>query len=164
MDVEEFNRLAPDAAASVVRPCAAIGSWVDQLVAGRPYTDVDELVGVADLAARSWSRDEVDEALTDHPRIGAKHRGLGTSAAMSARDQRAIDPMDADLLVRLSEGNRAYEERFGRIFLIRARGLTSQQILDALEERMHNDPDTEDAVVADQLREIAILRLREVLA
>lgn len=163
MDIEEFNRLAPDAAARVVRPCAAVGSWVEQIVAGRPYAGFGEVLATADLAARTWSRSDVDEALADHPRIGSAHDGAGPSASMSARDQQGVDPADTDLQSRLAAGNRAYEEQFGRIFLIRARGRSAEQILDSLEQRLGHDPATEDAVVAGQLREIALLRLGEVL-
>ena len=59
----------------------------------------------------------------------------------------------------LASGNADYERRFGRIFLIRAAGRSPEQILAALNERLANDDATEDAVVAGQLREIALLRL-----
>ena len=45
------------------------------------------------------------------------------------------------------------------MFLIRAAGRTPEEILDQLSTRMDNDPGTEQAVVADQLRQIALLRL-----
>jgi 2-oxo-4-hydroxy-4-carboxy-5-ureidoimidazoline decarboxylase len=63
----------------------------------------------------------------------------------------------------LLEGNRAYEERFGRVFLICATGLSGEQVLDGLTERLGNDDEAEAAVVADELRKIAVLRLRKVL-
>lgn len=70
---------------------------------------------------------------------------------------------DADVQSRLVDGNRAYEKRFGHVFLIRAAGRSSEEILAALEERLTNDPETEKAVMADQLRQIAVLRLQGVL-
>ena len=60
----------------------------------------------------------------------------------------------------LAEGNRAYEERFGRVFLIRAAGRSAAEILDALTERLAHTPAEEEPVVAEQLREIAVLRLK----
>ena len=65
---------------------------------------------------------------------------------------------------RLRAGNEAYEERFGRVFLIRAAGRSAEEILAALESRLSNDEDTEQAIVADQLREIALLRLAGAVA
>ena len=60
----------------------------------------------------------------------------------------------------LAAGNRAYEEKFGRVFLIRAAGRSAQQILDALTARLDHSPAEEEPVVAEQLREIAVLRLK----
>jgi 2-oxo-4-hydroxy-4-carboxy-5-ureidoimidazoline decarboxylase len=49
------------------------------------------------------------------------------------------------------------------VFLICATGLDGDQILRALRERLENDDVTESAIVADELRKIALLRLRKAL-
>lgn len=85
-------------------------------------------------------------------------------AAHSRREQSGVDTSDADVAERLRAGNRAYEERFGHVFLIRAAGRSAAEILSALDERLGNDPATERRVVAEQLREIAVLRLEKELA
>jgi 2-oxo-4-hydroxy-4-carboxy-5-ureidoimidazoline decarboxylase len=59
----------------------------------------------------------------------------------------------------IADGNAAYEERFGRVFLIRAAGRTPEQMRAELERRLGNDDETEAAEALDQLREIALLRL-----
>jgi 2-oxo-4-hydroxy-4-carboxy-5-ureidoimidazoline decarboxylase len=64
----------------------------------------------------------------------------------------------------LASGNRAYEEKFGRVFLIRAAGRTAPEILAALNERLAHTAAQEDAIVAQQLREIALLRLEGVIS
>lgn len=64
----------------------------------------------------------------------------------------------------IATGNAAYERRFGRVFLIRAAGRSPEQILAALTARLGNDDATEDAVVAGELREIALLRLEQAVA
>lgn len=79
---------------------------------------------------------------------------------MSRSEQSGVDPSDATVQQALREGNLAYEERFGRVFLIRAAGRSAEKILSTLQQRLHNDPDAEDRIVAEQLREIALLRLR----
>ena len=71
---------------------------------------------------------------------------------------------DTDTQDALVEGNRAYEEKFNRVFLICASGLSGEQILTSLRARLDNDPATETAVVADELRKIALLRLERLLA
>jgi 2-oxo-4-hydroxy-4-carboxy-5-ureidoimidazoline decarboxylase len=160
VQLEEFNAMPPAAAATAVRPCVDIDSWVDALVAGRPYAGLDALVDLADARARGWSGIEVEKALADHPRIGERHQGSGASAAMSSSEQAGVDPRDAEVQERLAAGNAAYEERFDRIYLVRAAGRSADEILGLLEERLDNDPETELAVTAGQLREIAVLRLK----
>ncbi len=60
----------------------------------------------------------------------------------------------------IAAGNAAYEERFGRVFLIRAAGRSPEQILAELRRRLGNDDDAEAREALGQLAEIAILRLR----
>ncbi|ABL80660.1 MULTISPECIES: 2-oxo-4-hydroxy-4-carboxy-5-ureidoimidazoline decarboxylase [unclassified Nocardioides] len=158
MRVEEFNALPPHEAADTVRPCADVDSWIEALVAGRPYDGVAGLIALADAQARTWTGAEVEHALADHPRIGERPSADGASAAMSRREQGGV-AIDSVLRERLRRGNAAYEERFGRVFLVRAAGRDAEEILALLEQRLANDPETELAVTADQLREIALLRL-----
>ena len=164
MELQELNAMDVAAASEVLRPCVDIDSWVEALVAGRPYADVGALLAVADTQARSWTAAEVEAALADHPRIGERHAGEGTSAAMSGREQSGVDPHDAEVQRRLAEGNAAYEERFDRIYLVRAAGRSAEEILALLEGRLGNDSDTELEVTAGQLREIALLRLDGLLS
>ena len=101
---------------------------------------------------------ELEAALAHHPRIGEQADGGSTEAALSRSEQASL-AIDDDVQRQLAEGNRAYEQRFGRVFLIRAAGRSSTEILDKLQTRLGNSPDTEDEVVADQLRQIALIRL-----
>jgi 2-oxo-4-hydroxy-4-carboxy-5-ureidoimidazoline decarboxylase len=160
----EFNAMPAAEAAGLVRPCADIGSWVDAVVAARPYADLESLLDHADARAREWSDVEVERALADHPRIGERPRGTGRSARLSRDEQAGVDGQDTGLRERLAAGNATYEERFGRIFLVRAAGRSTEEILALLEERLDNDPQTELAVTAGQLREIAVLRLKGLFA
>ncbi|MCR1984485.1 OHCU decarboxylase, partial [Cellulosimicrobium cellulans] len=73
------------------------------------------------------------------------------------------DTSDDDVARRLVEGNRAYEQRFGHVFLVRAAGRSAEEILEQLTERLGNDAETERANAARNLREIAALRLKGML-
>ena len=66
----------------------------------------------------------------------------------------------ADVAARIAAGNAAYEERFGRVFLIRAAGRSPEEMLAELERRLGNDDETEAREAIEQLRQIALLRLR----
>ena len=58
-------------------------------------------------------------------------------------------------------GNRAYEERFGYIYIVCATGKTAAEMLAILESRLSNDPETELPVAAEQQRQITRLRLEK---
>lgn len=135
--------------------CLAVPRWADEVVAGAPYDDRASLLAVADLAARSLSDAELAQALAGHPRIGER------GGAQSQREQSGVDPSAGDTVARLAAGNRAYEERFDRVFLIRAAGRDAEAILAELDRRLTNDDDTERDETVDNLREIALLRLAQ---
>jgi 2-oxo-4-hydroxy-4-carboxy-5-ureidoimidazoline decarboxylase len=165
MELDTFNQAPADEVGGLLAACCDVPSWVDAVRAGRPYPDVDAAVALADEAARRFSRADVDRALAAHPRIGERAAGDGTAAGWSRQEQGGLDNTDTGDATRdaLATGNRAYEDRFGRVFLICASGLGAEQILTALQTRLGNDEDTEAAVVADELRKIAVLRLRKAL-
>lgn len=162
MTLDELNAAAVEELRPQLLACADVPAWADALLAGRPYADRGELEATADEAARAFSLADVDRALAAHPRIGERAAGSGTDAAWSRAEQAAVS-RDSETERQLAEGNHAYEERFGRVFLICATGLSAEEILAALQTRLGHDEMTEQAVVADELRKIALLRLGKVL-
>lgn len=160
--LDGFNALPEREARERLASCLPVPRWVDAVLAGRPYAGWPALEERAAGAAAQLSDEELAAALARHPRIGERARGGEHDAAFSAREQAGVDPLDADVARRLAEGNRAYTERFGRVFLIRAAGRSSSQILAELERRLGNDDPAERTETVTQLREIALLRLRQV--
>lgn len=160
MLLDEFNTADAEAAASVVGVWAAIPAWVDAVVAGRPYGAVDALAAHAAALAATWTPADLDAALAHHPRIGQRPAGAGAEAAASRREQAAMTGAGTDVTDAIAEGNIAYEERFGRVFLIRAAGRTPSELLAELTRRLDNDDETEASEALGQLAEIALLRLR----
>jgi OHCU decarboxylase len=147
----------------VLASCCASSAWVGRMAGGRPYTGVDALLGASDTAVRELDRDDLAEALSAHPRIGQRAAGASAEATWSRQEQAGVGGAAGEVRAGLEEGNRAYEERFGRVFLIRASGRSAEEILAALGERLGNDPDTEWDVVAEELREITRLRVERLV-
>ncbi|WP_309600774.1 2-oxo-4-hydroxy-4-carboxy-5-ureidoimidazoline decarboxylase, partial [Klebsiella pneumoniae] len=75
------------------------------------------------------------------------------------QEQGSVDDRDAALAQALKEGNARYEARFGRVFLIRAKGRSGDEILAALSRRLQNSERAEVEDALAQLREITLLRL-----
>jgi 2-oxo-4-hydroxy-4-carboxy-5-ureidoimidazoline decarboxylase len=137
--------------------CLSVPRWADDVLAGEPYADRAAAVARADEAARALTDEELDQALSGHPRIGER------GGSQSQREQAGVDPAAGDTAARLAAGNAAYEERFGRVFLIRAAGRDAEAILAELDRRLGNDDATERAETVDNLRQIALLRLEALL-
>ena len=137
----------------VLLSCLSVPRWADDVLAGQPYADKQALLDAADAAAGALTDEELDQALAGHPRIGER------GGEQYQREQSGVYPTQGDTAARLQAGNVAYEERFGRVFLIRAAGRTAEGILIELDRRLHNDDETERAETVDNLRQIALLRL-----
>ncbi len=163
MQLDEFNGADAAAAAGVVRVWADVPGWVDAVVAGRPYATVDDLAAYAGALAAHWAPADLDRALAHHPRIGGRVQGDGAEAHASRREQASMATADDDLTAAMAAGNAAYEERFGRVFLIRAAGRAPAEMLAELERRLQNTPDAETREATAQLAEIALLRLRDTI-
>jgi OHCU decarboxylase len=163
VDLQEFNSTPADQLRPLLAACCDVPRWVDGVLAGRPYGDAAKLNQVADEALRELDDSEVDRALAAHPRIGDRAEGAGTEAAWSRNEQAGVGD-DPDIRVALGAGNREYEQRFGRVFLICATGLSAQEMLTSLRQRLTHDDVTEAAVVHEELRKIALLRLAKVVA
>jgi 2-oxo-4-hydroxy-4-carboxy-5-ureidoimidazoline decarboxylase len=158
-----LNALADDAAASALGACCACTAWVRAMVAGRPYPDRATLVasGLAELARLDWSG--VREALDAHPRIGERVAGSGTEAAWSRQEQSGVDAATGQTRAALAEANRAYEQRFGHVFLIYATGRSDTEMLAAARARLANSDEAEQDVVRAELGRIVALRLERVM-
>jgi 2-oxo-4-hydroxy-4-carboxy-5-ureidoimidazoline decarboxylase len=160
MRLDEFNASEPADAASVVSVWAAIPEWVDRLVADRPYPSVEALAQHATERATRWTSADLDAALAHHPRIGQRVSGSSAEATASRGEQASMSSATDAVADAIAQGNAAYEQRFGRVFLIRAAGRSPREILDHLDRRLRNDETAETAEATAQLAEIALLRLR----
>ncbi|WP_431957779.1 2-oxo-4-hydroxy-4-carboxy-5-ureidoimidazoline decarboxylase [Nocardia lijiangensis] len=153
-----FNALSEAAATEALLACCASPAWARGVLAERPYSSVERLFGTADNVLAALSEGDIDRALAGHPRIGDR-----TDSAASAREQsRVVDATDA-VRAALAEGNRAYERRFGHLYLVCATGRSGAELLDLLTTRLHNEPATERAVMRTELAKINRIRLRRLL-
>jgi 2-oxo-4-hydroxy-4-carboxy-5-ureidoimidazoline decarboxylase len=158
-----FNALPPDDAEQRLMTCLGVRRWAREVAAGRPYASGEDLVARATRAADSLTDLELDAALAGHPRIGEQASAPEHQADFSEREQSGVDPTDAAVAADLLAGNAAYEARFDRVFIIRAAGRSAGEILSELRRRLQNDDASERVETVTQLREIAVLRLKEML-
>jgi 2-oxo-4-hydroxy-4-carboxy-5-ureidoimidazoline decarboxylase len=159
MHLEQFNAAGRTEAAAFLRPCLDIQRWIDELADARPYSSPDALLAAGRGAANPFTPAEIEAALAHHPRIGERAQGDSAEARLSQSEQAGLGVADAAVAEALADGNRAYEEKFGQVFLIRAAGRSREEILAALNTRLAHTPEAEQSIIGQQLREIAVLRL-----
>ena len=154
-----FNAAASEAAERDVLACCASGTFAKAIAGGRPYRDPAALQHAVDAEFTALSWEDIVESMNAHPRIGERTAAAGWSAAEQSGAAAASDEVRRDL----AEGNVAYEERFGHLFLICASGLSGPEMLNQLRARLRNDHDAERAVVRAELRKITKLRMEKLL-
>jgi 2-oxo-4-hydroxy-4-carboxy-5-ureidoimidazoline decarboxylase len=162
--VEVFNALPAERLEAELLACCAAPAWAAAVAAKRPFADRAGVLAAADAASGGLTWPEVLQGLSAHPRIGERATGDSQEAAWSRAEQSAAAQTADDVTrAELVAANRAYEERFGHVFLIFASGRSQAEILAAARERLGNDEAVERAVVTGELGRIARLRLERVL-
>lgn len=159
--LKQFNESDAQQALRWIAHCVAIPDWQQQIIAQRPYASLAQLQAAALTASELWGKQELDLALTAHPRIGERPEGRGSEASASRDEQSAVQEAEQVLKQLIAQGNQQYEQRFQRVFLIRAKGRSPEEIVDSLQQRLSNSDNQEVLVSLQQLREITLLRLQE---
>ncbi|CAM4369071.1 2-oxo-4-hydroxy-4-carboxy-5-ureidoimidazoline decarboxylase [Nocardia ninae] len=154
-----FHALPAHAATEALLTCCSSPEWARALVAARPYPSVDTLLDTADAVLAELPESEIDRALAGHPRIGER-----PDTAASAREQAGVATAADAVRSALAAGNRAYEARFGHLYLVCASGRSGSELLAILEDRLGNDAETERRVMRTELAKINRIRLRALLA
>jgi 2-oxo-4-hydroxy-4-carboxy-5-ureidoimidazoline decarboxylase len=147
----------PDAERDLARCCAS-RSFTAAIAAGRPYASVEALNAAVDAAFAALDWADIAEALAAHPRIGEPGR-----SGWSRAEQAGAAGADPAVVRALADGNRAYEQRFGHVFLICATGLSAAQMLASLEERLTHDLVAERRTVREEIKKITQLRIAKLV-
>ena len=159
MSRSQFRRLMLD--------CCGSRRWAEHLTAGRPYPNEAALYEHADRAWSELGQKDWLEAFQHHPPIGGQRtsaKQASKASRWSAKEQSTALTAAPEVLSALARENRAYAKNFGFVFLICATAKTSEEILQALRQRMPNDPATELRIAAEEQRKIMRLRLEKVLS
>lgn len=149
-----LNALPEEQARAALARCCGAARWVAAVLAARPFTSDTTLLDTAERAWWGLGREDWLQAFAQHPRIGGR-----TADQWSRREQAGVDAATAATRMGLAEGNRAYEERFGHVFLICAAGRAAEELLGELHRRLANDPATELRIAAGEQAKIIQLRL-----
>jgi allantoicase len=164
--LDRFNRLPRQRALKALLDCCGSKKWAQQMAGHRPFAGESELFEAADETWSALAREDWLEAFQHHPPIGetrARAKQSVVASRWSAKEQSSAQKAAPEVLEALAAQNRAYAEKFGYVFLICATGKSSEEVLNALRQRLPNDPDTELPAAAEEQRKITRLRLEKLL-
>jgi OHCU decarboxylase len=165
--LRELNESAPERAAELLRSCCGSTQWVAAMLTRRPFVSLENILIEADDVWRSLAPDDWREAFAHHPRIGER-RSEATqterASTWSAREQASVTTAATSVQQELVEVNRAYEARFGYIYIVCASGRTAGELLALARQRLNNSAAVELHIAADEQRKITDLRLRKLFA
>ena len=158
MTVEELNGLSDDQVRGVLHSCCGSSRWVTSMIARRPFASEESLIAGANEAWDEAGPDDWREAFSHHPRIGDKVSGK------EAAEQAGAQSASTSVKDKLADINRAYEIKFGHIYIVCASGKSAEEMLEMAQDRLHNDAATELRIAAEEQRKIMELRLRKLFA
>ena len=162
--LHRWNLLPANAAANEILPCCGSRAWAEEMAQQRPFTDEASLMTASDKIWNGLTETHWHEAFRSHPRIGDSHAPAGAlaeSAAWSTQEQQRVSDANELTKIALAQGNREYENKFQRIFIICATGKSPDEILGTLRRRLDNDEVIELREAAGQQRQITGIRLRK---
>jgi 2-oxo-4-hydroxy-4-carboxy-5-ureidoimidazoline decarboxylase len=162
-----LNALSPEEARAELLRCCGASRWAEGMVRARPFRDASHLLAEGERLWASMGPEDWHEAFRHHPRIGDLSRlreRFASTASWSSQEQLGVADAKESVLQALAEGNRAYEERFGFIFLVCASGKSAAEMLSLLRERLKHEPAQELRIAADEQCKILRIRLEKLLA
>jgi 2-oxo-4-hydroxy-4-carboxy-5-ureidoimidazoline decarboxylase len=162
-----WNALPAADAENEILPCCGSREWAKRLVAVRPIVDQAVLLRESDAIWRGLSEQDWMEAFRSHPRIGETRAAQpvhARAADWSKEEQKGVARENDAVKAALADGNRAYEQKFGYIFIVCATGKTTAEMLAILNRRLQNDDALELREAAEQQRQITQIRLNKWLA
>lgn len=165
--LDHLNSLSLEEARQEFLKCCGSQNWAGGMVDERPFTDVAELLGKADSIWWSLESKEWLAAFRSHPKIGEQQAAetvAEQARAWSEAEQAGTRDAAQETVAALAAGNRAYEQRFGYIFIVCASGKTAAEMLAILRARLSNEPEQELRVAAEEQRKITQLRLQKLIA
>ena len=165
-DLAWLNTLSAEEAAKELLQCCGSRRWAQEMANRRPYQSLETLIKTANDVWWTLQPNDWLEAFRSHPKIGEKKAAESVSAQSrewSGQEQAGASNASQEIVDSLATLNRAYEQKFGFIFIICASGKTSDEMLSALRERLEHDPVTELRIAAGEQSKITELRLRKLI-
>jgi allantoicase len=159
--LRRLNTLTEPEARAALLACCGSRKWADALLRERPFQSAQQLRETVAGVWQNLGREDWLEAFGAHPRIGEKPAAHPSATAAKWSEQEQVGVRGAGAA--FQEANRAYESRFGHLFIVCATGRTGDEMLALLRQRLQNGPGKELRIAAEEQQRITQLRLEKLL-
>lgn len=141
MNLDEFNRLPASEAEDLFLKCCGSRTWASRMAAKRPYASIAQIHAEAQNIWNTIGEEDWLEAFTAHPRIGdvnSLRKKFENTRQWAEGEQSGVSVAPEAVIQALADGNQAYEEKFGFIFIVCATGKSADEMLALLNARLPN--------------------------
>lgn len=131
----------------------------------KPFDNREALVDAFRKAMMAADKSDQLALIRAHPDLAGKAARAGEMAEASKREQAGagLDTLSEEEFERFTRLNDAYKERFGFPFIFAVKGATKYMILEAFEQRLLHDAETEFATALEQIVRIFRFRLEDLV-
>ncbi len=167
MTLSEFNIQVRETAGQDLFKCCGSTEWVNKLMIYFPFSSIENLKILSDRSWYSCKEKDWLEAFSHHPKIGDQtgaDKKHVTTAEWAKQEQSAVKEAGQSVLANLAKANKAYENKFGFIFIVCATGKTATEMLKLLNERLNNEREKELHIAINEQNKITHLRIDKLLS
>lgn len=163
MTIADLNGLDRDAFVAAIGWVFEHSSWVaERSWDGRPFASLEHLHAAMVASMHAADPHEQLALLRAHPDLGARLKM--SDASVGEQASAGLDRLTADDFQRLQQLNAEYRAKFDFPFLFAVKGSTAARILQALQERLPRDRETEFDEALRQVARIARFRLEATIS
>ncbi|MBI2724633.1 MAG: 2-oxo-4-hydroxy-4-carboxy-5-ureidoimidazoline decarboxylase [Polaromonas sp.] len=160
--LENLNTCTPEVFCSALADIWEYAPWVANGIVGqRPFATVEALHKAMVAVVAGLDEPARLAFYAGHPELAGEdaRRGTMTDASIAEQGTLSLAQLDTQEAERWSDLNRAYRARFGFPFILCIRRHTRQSALQAFNQRLAHDRDTELSITLDEIAAITRLRL-----
>jgi len=166
MNLSDINNGSISDLWAAFEKCCGAHHWVEQMVITRPFVSREQLFEKAEQIWEQCSDEDWLEAFEHHPKIGdvsSLKKKFANTEKWAGQEQAGVNVASDEIIRKLAEGNREYEQKFGYIFIVCATGKSAAEMLALLEARLHNAPGKELRIAMREQMKITRIRLEKLL-
>ena len=164
MTTAEFDQLAQEKKKVLLEQCCGSSTWINKMLDSSPVKSLSELLELAEEKWYECNRKDWLEAFEHHPMIGdinSLKKKYANTLTLAASEQSGVNSATEETLRELSEINKAYQKKFGYIFIVCATGKSADQMLLLIMQRFENDQETEIKIAMEEQNKITKLRIEK---